>query len=542
MLSSKVYPLYIQKAERKGRTRHEVDRVVCWLALRTFGFSSMTAMNHSSSRNAALRPRRVFRLPRLFSALPLLALVLCMARTVEARPNVLFISIDDLRNDLGVLGASHARTPHLDSFAQSARVFRHHYVQVPTCGASRRVLMRARYPDLPAHLGNETIRQDGATWAADSLPGIFRTAGYETLSLGKITHYPGNRTGRGWAEGPEELPGVWDRAWVPEGPWRSPEAMMHGYANGAPRIRGQSPPYEAFDGPDDAYPDAWVAADAVATLGDLAKRDRPWFFAVGFFKPHLPFAAPRKWHDLHAGSAPALPAGESAKPDWPSGWHGSAELRSGYLQTDQYDPSANPGNAIRMRESYAAAISYMDAQVGRVLRALGENGFAENTIVIVWSDHGFLLGEHGIWGKHCLYEPALRSPLMIRTPAMAHPGAPSDALVETVDVLPTLADLCGLPVPAGVNGCSLRPQLNEPAAPSGKAALGFWTGGLRTIRTERWRLIVQPGFKQGTPRVELFDYQTDPGETRNHADRHPGIVADLLRQIDASAPPVREGS
>lgn len=460
----------------------------------------------------------------------LFLLTTCAAHA-DSHPNVLFIAIDDLRNDLGALGVAHARTPQLDAFAKSARLFSHHYVQVPTCGASRCALIRGRYPGSAAQISNNGIKAASAEWAAESLPGVFKNAGYQTLALGKITHYPGNLTGKHWAEPPEEISGVWDRAWIPDGPWKTPEAIMHGYANGAARQPGKSPPLEAFYGPDEAYPDAWVAADAVTTLQELAKANRPFFFGVGFFKPHLPFAAPKKWHDLHQGKVPDLPADAAAKPGWPSGWHGSGEFRGNYGHENQRDPATDPAYARRLREAYAASVSYMDAQVGRVLSALAESGLADSTVVVIWSDHGFLLGEHAIWGKHCLYEHALRSPMMIRHPGMKAPGAVSDALVETVDLLPTLVDLCGLKTPADLDGRSLRPQLEDPAAPAAKPALGFWTNGQRTVRTERWRLIVQTAKDGAATRHELFDYQTDPGETRNHADDQPQVVARLLEQM-----------
>lgn len=381
---------------------------------------------------------------------------------LSARPNVLFIAIDDLRCDLGALGAAHAKTPQLDSFAKSARVFTHHYVQVPTCGASRCALLRGRYPAVPAHLSNSGIKATSAEWAAASLPGVFKSAGYQTLALGKITHYPGNQTGKNWAGPPEEISGVWDRSWIPDGPWKTPEAIMHGYANGAARQPGKSSPLEAFDGPDEAYPDAWVAADAATTLQSFAKSKRPFFFGVGFFKPHLPFAAPKQWHDLHHEKVPDLPVEAAAKPTWPSTWHGSGEFRGNYGHENRRDPDTDPAYARRLREAYAASVSYTDAQVGRVLRALDESGLADNTIVVIWSDHGFLLGEHAIWGKHCLYEHALRSPLIIRHPAMLKPGVVSDALVETVDLLPTLADLCGLKTPDGLDGRSSKPPRPPP--------------------------------------------------------------------------------
>lgn len=405
----------------------------------------------------------------------------------RARPNVLFIAIDDLRNDVRAMGATHARTPELDRFAATARVFTHHYVHVPTCGASRCALLRGRYPTEAAHLGNGGIASTHATWGDANLPGWFKRHGYRTLSLGKITHHPGGRTGRLWAEGPEELPGAWERAWIPDTPWREPERIMHGYANGVARTPGKSLPWEAFDGPDEAYPDAWVAEEAVRTLGALATGGQPWFFAVGFFKPHLPFAAPKRWFDLHdPEKIPALSAEAAAKPAWPSTWHASGEFRGNYGHADR-NVDAEAEYARLLRQAYAASVSYVDAQVGRVLAELNRIDPEGRTIVVIWSDHGFLLGEHAIWGKHCLYEEALRSPLLIRAPGLREPGAHAAAVVETVDVFPTLTDLCGLPAPASLDGASLRPYLERPGAPTTKPARGFWTNGQRTVRTERWR-------------------------------------------------------
>jgi iduronate 2-sulfatase len=446
------------------------------------------------------------------------------------RPNILFIAIDDLRNDLGAFGVAHARTPQLDAFAATARPFTHHYVQVPTCGASRCALLRGRYPTEPAHVSNNGIATTHATWGDANLPAWFQRHGYRTYSLGKITHYPGNRTGRLWAEGPEELPGAWTRSWIPTTPWGESEKMMHAYANGVPRTPGKTPPLEAFDGPDSAYPDAWVADEAVKTLSELNRAPQPWFFAVGFFKPHLPFAAPKRWFDLHdPARIPALPVAAAAKPAWPSGWHPSNELRRNYGGSGR-DPDTDPAYVRELRRAYAASISYVDAQVGRVLDALKALDPAGNTIVVVWSDHGFLLGEHAIWGKHCLYENALRSPLVIRTPGLREPGVKTAQLTETVDLFPTLTDLAGLPAPASLDGRSLRPALENPAAATAKPARGFWTNGQQTLRTERWRLIVSRGAGDA-PQYELFDHTNDPGETRNHAADHPDVVRQLLAQL-----------
>ncbi len=458
------------------------------------------------------------------------ALSVTAAAQPASRPNVLFIAIDDLRNDLGALGVAHARTPNLDAFAATARIFSHHYVQVPTCGASRAALLRGRYPTEPAHLANGAIANTHLSWGEANLPAWFKKHGYRTLALGKITHHPGGRTGANWAGGPEELPASWDRSWIPDTPWPHAEGIMHGYANGRPRTRGQSPALEAFDGPDSAYPDAWVADEAVKTLRDLADSGQPWFLAVGLFKPHLPFAAPRRYFDQHDPERIPAPA-VTARPAGVSGWHASGEFNN--YSHDGRDANVDEAYARALRHAYAASTTYVDAQAGRVLDALRELNLAGNTVVVVWGDHGLLLGEHAIWGKHSLYENALRSPLLVRAPGMAEPGQTSRVIVETVDLFPTLTDLCGLPAPAGLDGRSLGPQLKSPAAPSGKPAVAFWTRGQRTVRTDRWRLIAHPASPAtgGVPAYELFDFALAPAESVNLAETFPRVVAELVRAL-----------
>ena len=449
----------------------------------------------------------------------------------ERHPNVLLIFIDDLRGDHAVQSLPYVKTPNLDAFAATSRVFTHQFAQVPTCGASRCAILRGRYPTVNAQCTNKAIIRTHKEWGPNSLPAWFRKEGYQTYALGKVTHYPGGRTGELWAKGPEELPNAWDRCWIPKTPWGEPERIMHGYANGQPRQSGITPPWEAFDGDDHAYPDAWVADEAIDTLRTLSEQKQPWLFSVGFFKPHLPFAAPRRWYDLHnPESIPVLSKVVSAKPEWPSGWHASGEFRGNYGHNGD-DPSESPENALRLRQAYEACVSYSDAQIGRVLKSVRELGLLDDTIVVVWGDHGFLLGEHAIWGKHCLYEHALRSPLIIRVPGMASPGAKSKAIVEAVDLFPTLLELCGLSSPENLDGKSLCPNLKDPTTPTQKPAIGFTSSGLRTIRTDRWRLIVPETSNGPAEWVELFDYETDPDETRNHQADHADVVRDLISRL-----------
>jgi len=441
------------------------------------------------------------------------------------RPNVLFIAIDDLRNDLGALGVTTAQTPQLDRLARSSRLFSHHYTQVPTCGASRCTLLRGRYPTEAAYRSNEAILSTHAVWQERSLPAWLKQAGYATYALGKITHYPGGMAGPAWAAPPEELPGAWDRSWIPDGPWRTPQAMMHGYTGGKAREPGVSPPLELADAPDSAYPDAWIADAAITQLHALAESTAPWFFAVGFFKPHLPFVAPQSiWRRFAQTDFPAPPVAADAREGL--AWGDSGELLKNYNSHGR-DPRIDPAYAVELRRAYAAATSFMDAQVGRVLGALEELGLAHNTILVVWSDHGFLVGEHGMWAKHTLYENALRSPLMIRYPGLPDPGRTTNAVVETVDLFPTLLDLCGLPPPPGLDGRSLRPQLENPLAPTAKPALAWWVSG-RSVRTDRWRLLAYPRKDQEEAAVELFDLTKDPYELHNVAATNPETVRELM--------------
>ncbi len=444
-------------------------------------------------------------------------------------PNILFIAIDDWRNDLHALGVDHVKTPYMDRFAQESMLFSHHYVQVPTCGASRAALLSGlRGPQVGS--GNHAIATGHRHWGDQVLPRWFRKHGYQTLALGKITHHPGNLRGDDWNHPPEELPNAWDRSWVPpDTPWQTPAAMMHGYANGVARTRGQSPAWEAYDGDDKSYPDGWVAAEALEVLAELADADGPWFFGVGFFKPHLPFAAPKKYFDLYDPDDIPAPADTKRQPE-PSGWRRSSELMGNYGH-DGRDPYTDEEYARVLRHAYAAATSYVDVQVGKVLERVRELGLMDDLIIVIWSDHGFALGEHGAWGKHHLYEAAVRAPMLIRYPGMSQQGTICHATVETIDIFPTLTDLAGLPSPQGIFGVSLRPLLDDPGGASLKPAFSHWRGE-EAVRDERWRLVVQGAAKNDqVEAIELFDFKDSVEGIRVDHEAHPDVVERLLAEL-----------
>jgi iduronate 2-sulfatase len=463
-----------------------------------------------------------------------LLLSITLALEAAERPNVLFIAVDDLRPWLGCYDEKLAVSPNIDRLASEGRRFSRHYVQVPTCGASRCGLMFGRYPGrLPGDAGNDAILKTAAKQPHPALPALFRQQGYRTVSVGKITHFPGGRGGKGWVDGPVELPDAWDEALMPSGPWKTPEGAMHGYANGLTRQQAgkdaaKKPVSQSAAGDDRTYPDGWIAEEAVKQLNELSGGDKPFFLAAGFIKPHLPFAAPESYFKATSGINAPVPA-MVEKPAFPTTWHPSGEFRQ--YGANEGDPFREPSAAEAYRRAYLACVRYTDAQVGKLLAALDASPGAKDTIVVLWGDHGFLLGEHAIWGKHCLFEEALHSPLIIRTPGQKQPGEAADAIVETVDIYPTLAALAGLPLSKDLDGRSLVPQLEDPAAASDGMAAGFWQGAA-TLRTDTHRLIVS-GKDRKT--VELYDHREDPAESVNVAAKQVETVAGMRGRLEKIA-------
>lgn len=445
-------------------------------------------------------------------------LVFCLlaAPSLAERPNVLLLCVDDLRPELNCFGRSYIQSPHLDALAANGRGFTRHYVQSPTCGASRYALLTGRYgPSSNAALF-ERAKQMAKTPAAvpASLPAWFRSHGYRTVSVGKVSHHPGGLGGRDWDdEAIHEMPGAWDRHLMPAGAWQHPRGAMHGLANGEVRTdASRMDVFQAAEGEDAIYPDGLITDEALRQLDELtAPGEPPFLLAVGIIRPHLPFGAPAKYLrqysgvDLPAISHPGKPAGRTT-------WHGSGE----FMKYNRWkrDPRDDSDFATAVRQHYAACVSYADAQVGRVLDHLQATGQAENTIVVLWGDHGWNLGEHAIWGKHCLFEESLRSPLIIRAPGMKLRGDLSSAIVETIDVYPTICDLAGLPIPGFLHGRSLRKLLEDPRA-AGHPAISYY-GNAKTVRTDRHRLVVHAdGF------VELYDHAKPDAEAHNLASADP---------------------
>jgi iduronate 2-sulfatase len=292
--------------------------------------------------------------------------------------------------------------------------------------------------------------------------------------------------------------------------------MMHGLANGEIRVtRGGMDVFQAVEGDDNIYPDGAITDEAVKQLGALARnKEKPFFLAVGIIKPHLPFGAPKTYYDRYDGvDLPEIK--HSQKPKGRTTWHGSGE----FMKYNRWgkNPNKDVDFANDVRRHYAACVSYADAQVGKILAALKKTGADKNTIVVLWGDHGWHLGEHAIWGKHSLFEESLHAPLIIHYPGMKNEGANTDAIVETVDIFPTLCDLAEIESPEYADGTSLKEILVDPNA-TGHYAISY-KNIASTIRTSTHRMTLhQDGF------VELYNHTTKEKETKNIAEDYPELV------------------
>lgn len=437
---------------------------------------------------------------RVLLLLPLLAAASSGAAAVPAKPNVLFIAVDDLRTSLGCYGDPLAITPNLDRLAAGSRVFNRAYTMQAVCGPARTAILTGRLPDHNRSWHNRNLFRSTNPDLV-TLPQLFKQRGYHAQAMGKV--FSG------------------DERELDPASWSVPEILrQEGWKNYA-LPRGEAPgkqaPWEAADVPDEGYSDGKLASLAIETLGRLKADGRPFFLAVGFFKPHLPFNAPKRYWDLHDPRKFDLPGEPERVRGAPaSAYHTHREL-GGYAGMPK-DERVDAATARTLRHGYYACVSYADAQVGRVLDGLERLGLSGNTIVVLWGDHGFALGDAGRWCKGTNFDLDTRVPLIIRAPGLAQPGRATDAITEYVDVYPTLADLAGLPAPAGLSGRSLRPVLADPQARGREFALSqfsrpFSAGApeamgyslrTETLRYTRWvRWPSREAFAE-----ELYDYST----------------------------------
>ena len=472
-----------------------------------------------------------------------LLLPLAAARAAE-RPNVLLICVDDLKPLLGCYGAPLVQSPNIDRLASRGVLFERAFCNQAVCSPSRNALLTGLRPQTIGiyDLGTNFRR---AVPDAVTLAQHFQRHGYRTEAMGKIFHVGHGNTDdtASWSVphwGPKTGPAGGYVLKENRPPQLTREEARFSNAPVDPSKLPRGAATECADVPDNTYADGLIADEAIARLrAARQKPGEPFFLAVGFLKPHLPFVAPKKYWDLYQRAwfdpprlqTPPLGAPEFAPTTW-------GELR-------QYSdiPEVGPLSREQQRQlihGYHAATSFVDAQVGRVVEELDRCGLAPHTIIVLWSDHGWHLGDHGMWCKHTNYEQAARIPLVVVAPGVAKAGFRSGALVETVDIYPTLCELAGLPVPQGLDGASFATALKSLTAATKQAVFHVYPRGARmgrAVRTARYRLVEWKGIGEPADRavLELYDYEADPDETRNLAAEKLEVVAQL-RAILAQQP------
>lgn len=439
------------------------------------------------------------------------AFLVCIGSVYAESPNVLFIAVDDLRVELACYGQTHVLSPHIDGLAAEGTLFERAYCQQTVCNPSRASLLTGLQPDslrvwdLRTHFRQN--RPDVVT-----LPQMFMQNGYHAQCVGKIFH---NWRQDDWKGDPTS--------------WSVPSVLHYNtHGNDKPKVEGDLPPNlasgkhgtECRDVPDNAYYDGRVADTAIRTLRRISKADAPFFMAVGFWKPHSPFNAPKKYWDLYDRDNIPVPQNVGLPKHVP-------EIA---LTDARYEDDPDSAELRELHHGHLAAISYLDAQVGRVLTELDSLALKDDTIIVFWSDHGLHIGEHGLTRKTTAFELDAQVPLIIAAPGL--PAAQrTSSLVELLDIYPTLADLCELAPPAELEGHSLRPVLKNTDARVREVAMtqtprpNYPRGELPqtmgySIRTDRYRYTEWQNFLTGTVQAtELYDHKTDPLETVNVAQQ-----------------------
>lgn len=427
---------------------------------------------------------------------------LAIAET-PSKPNVLFIAIDDLNTRLGCYGFDHVSSPHIDKLASEGIRFDRAYCQYPSCGPSRTSVLTGLRPQTTGMINNRMTFRELAPDAV-TLPQLFLKNDYYTARVGKIFH---QRVPFDIGTSGSDDPASWSEVVNPIGRDKEEEELMTIYT---PQLHiSNTMGYIKANGSDAEQTDGKVADETIRLLKE--NKDKPFFIAAGFYRPHTPYIAPKKYFDLYdldETQMPEMPANYqetvpasalSSTPEWPN-----------FNTTEE--------EARECKLAYDACISFVDAQVGRLLSAVDELGLRENTIIVLWGDHGYHLGEHGLWRKNSLYEESARAPLIISSPGIAPNPQDCDRIVEFVDIYPTIADLAGLTPPKEIEGVSLRPLMTQPDAqwdrPAYIQTLFVDVPGY-SVRTDRWRYIEWG--EQGIKGIELYDQLNDPKEMNNLA-------------------------
>ena len=411
-------------------------------------------------------------------------------------PNVLFITIDDLRPELGCYGAEHIHSPNIDELSAQGVQFNRAYCQFPVCGPSRASLLSGLYPTSTRYLDNSALVEREAADVL-TLPGAFRLAGYRTVANGKIFHHTDDSAGQSWSEPPFSLV--------------NGKKLSHmtffdkESANYIGGTKNRGPFFESPEVEDDKYIDGQTCQKTIEDLHRLANREQPFFLACGFVRPHLPFYAPKKYWDLYSRNEIELADNRYLPEDAPMSLRGAGEIRSYHDRGVKYNSTEFHRVA---RHGYYACVSYTDSLVGRLLASLDELEIRDNTIVVLWGDHGWQLGEHNFWAKNTLLHKAIRSPLIICAPGIEE-NLEVDGIVELIDIFPTLCELAGITLPEHLEGVSMVPLMRDPTLPGKPAAFIRDTRGAAVVATDH----VYTQYKAGERM--LFDHNNDPDENEN---------------------------
>ncbi|MFH1738813.1 MAG: sulfatase [bacterium] len=443
----------------------------------------------------------------------------------EKKPNVLFIAVDDLRPQIHCYGHKQMISPYMDSLASEGVIFSRAYCQVPVCGASRASLLTGIRPTRDRFV-NWYVWADKDAPGTVSLPMHFKNNEYHTLSNGKVYHHLNDGEGS-WSEQPWRSDAERDMS-DPGSNWM--DYLLEENKNIAKENNGRGEPFERPDVPDNAYRDGILADKAISDLRRLKYMDKPFFLALGFFKPHLPFNAPAKYWDLYKREEIDLadnPFRPKGAPD--AALHNWGELRQ-FARIPQEGPLSEE-MARTLIHGYYACVSYTDAQIGRVLDELERLGLKDDTIIVLWGDHGWNLGEHGLWCKHCNFETALCSPLIVSAPGIQG-GTKTNALTEFVDIYPSLCDLCSLPIPFQLDGASFVPVMKDPDSPGETAAFSRYQDG-DSVRTDRYRYTEWRNDNGEVYARMLYDHHTDPAENVNISElpENRELIKQLSRMI-----------
>lgn len=477
----------------------------------------------------------------------------------QERPNVLFISVDDLRPTFGAYENKHIKTPHMDRLAQSGVTFRQAYAQQAVCNPSRASLMTGLRPD------SIRVWDLGTDFRVSmpnviTLPQYFKQHGYHAVVIGKLYHniFPDSLS---WSEPKMFISGY---PFDPDAVYRHPENIAIQEVRKAEIMKaGQQDRYidqfgewylkanatEIVDMPDNVYYDGAQTDWALEKLTKLETQNQPFFFAIGYYRPHLPFNAPKKYWDIYDRDAIPMADNRFLPANAPKmAINNMRELR-GYADFKHaphpFDGSLSGDEARLLKHGYYASVSYIDAQIGRLLDKLEQLGLSENTIVVLWGDHGWKLGEHNSWAKMTNYKIDTHSPLIIRAPGRIPENLHLDQMVEFVDIYPTLAELADLPIPDYLQGISAMPLFEHPDRVWKKAVFtqflreGIWMApdGIEymgySLRTDKYNYVAWMKWKtKEYVAYELYDQQADPGENVNLADKpeYASIITDLEAQ------------